>query len=82
MTCFNRKSNTLSCLNALKVAAVTANTNYDVFVMTDTKNNVIGGYYYEQGKSMTDAKILDETHEPRMMEDFKSTWDKLFNINK
>ena len=28
--------------------------------MTDTKDNVIGGYYYEQGKSMTDAKILDE----------------------
>ena len=35
MTCFNRKSNTLSCLNALKVAAVTANTDYDVFLVDD-----------------------------------------------
>lgn len=69
-------------INVYQYTATKDNTNYDVFVMTDTKDNIIGGYYYEQGKSMTDAKILDETHKPRIMDEFRTTWDKLFNINK
>ncbi len=69
-------------INVYQYTATKDNKNYDVFVMTDTKNNVIGGYYYEQGKSMKDAKILDEKHQPRIVEEFRATWDKLFNINQ
>lgn len=69
-------------INVYQYTATKDNKNYDVFVMTDTKDNVIGGYYYEQGKSMTDAKILDENHEPRLVEDFEETWNRLFNINQ
>lgn len=58
------------------------NKNYDVYLMTDRNDNIIGGYYYEPGQTMKDAKILDQTHKPRIANDFKTTWDKLFNLNQ
>jgi hypothetical protein len=58
------------------------NKNYDVYLMTDRNDNIIGGYYYEPGQTMKDAKILDQSHKPRVANDFKTTWDKLFNINQ
>lgn len=69
-------------VNVQQYTATKDNKNYDVFVMTDTNHNIIGGYYYEQGQTMTEAKILDEKYEPRIVEDFESTWNRLFNINQ
>ncbi len=68
-------------IDVYQYTATKDNKNYDVYVMRDRNNNTLGGYYYEQGKTMADAKILDTKHEPRIVEDFKSTWNKLFNIN-
>lgn len=31
---------------------------------------------------MNEAKILDEKHTPRIVKDFESTWNRLFNINQ
>ena len=50
--------------------------------MTDANQNVIGGYYYEAGQTMNEAKILDEKNTPRIVKDFESTWNRLFNINQ
>lgn len=69
-------------VNVQQYTATKNNKNYDVFVMTDANQNVIGGYYYEAGQTMNEAKILDEKHEPRIVEDFESTWNRLFNINQ
>lgn len=69
-------------VNVQQYTAIKDNKNYDVFVMTDANQNVIGGYYYEAGQTMNEAKILDEKHEPRIVKDFESTWNRLFNINQ
>ena len=42
----------------------------------------IGGYYYEKGKDMSSATILDNSVTARIASDFQATWDKLFNIQK
>lgn len=68
-------------IDVYRYTATKDNKNYDVYVMADRNNNTLGGYYYEQGQTMADAKILDTKYEPRIVEDFKSTWNKLFNIN-
>ena len=69
-------------VNVQQYTATKHNKNYDVFVMTDANQNVIGGYYYEAGQTMNEAKILDEKHTPRIVKDFESTWNRLFNINQ
>ena len=69
-------------IDVYQYTATKDNKKYDVYLMTDRDDNIIGGYYYEPGQTMKDAKILDQKHQPRMANDFKTTWDKLFNINQ
>lgn len=69
-------------IDVYQYTATKDNKDYDVFVMMDTDDNVIGGYYYENGKTIEDAKILHKTHEPRLVEDFKETWNRLFHIDE
>lgn len=56
------------------------NKDYNIYVLAENGKQ-IGGYYYETGKDISSAEILDTNYQPRVVEEFKSTWDKLFNVN-
>ncbi len=55
------------------------NKDYNIYVLTENGKQ-IGGYYYEKGKDISSAEILDTNYQPRVVEEFRTTWDKLFNI--
>ena len=56
------------------------NKDYNIYVLAENGKQ-IGGYYYEKGKDISNAEILHTSHKPHVVEDFRSTWDKLFNIH-
>ena len=57
------------------------NKDYDIYLLM-SGDKEIGGYYYEKGKDMSSATILDNSVTARIASDFQATWDKLFNIQK
>lgn len=56
------------------------NKDYDIYVLM-SGDKQIGGYYYEKGKDISSASILDNSTTARIASDFQSTWDQLFNID-
>ncbi|HAX73238.1 MAG TPA: hypothetical protein DCY20_06915 [Firmicutes bacterium] len=57
------------------------NKDYNVYTLVND-NKVIGGYYYEPTGTIEEATVLHETYKPTLAEEFKASWDELFNLNK
>jgi len=53
-----------------------------IYVMSHN-GRVLGGYHHGEGEDIKDARILHEgTYTSRLADDFRNTWDDLFNIRR